>query len=238
MAKRKSKFSFKRLFYKAVLYFFAITIGLVLVFKFLPIPFTLTMAGEQLSALIDDKDHTLYYEWRSIEEISPELAIAVVASEDQLFPEHHGFDVKAIQSVLESAEDKKRMRGASTISQQVAKNVFLWQGRSWIRKGLETYYTVLIELIWGKKRILEVYMNVAEMGPMVFGAESASKRFLGKTAAKINRSNACRLAAVLPNPKKYNAHRPGPYIQKRTRAIERQVRALGGKSYLKDIGID
>lgn len=238
MAKRKRKFNWKRLIYKTVLYFFAISIGLVVVFKFIPIPFTLTMAANQLGAVADGKEATLYYEWKSIENISPELAIAVVASEDQLFPEHHGFDIEAIQSVLDAKGKKKKMRGASTISQQVAKNVFLWQGRSWIRKGLETYYTVLIELIWGKKRILEVYMNVAEMGPMVFGAESASKRFMGKTAAKINRNNACRLAAVLPNPKVYNAKNPGPYIQKRTRAIERQVRGLGGKSYLKDIGIN
>ncbi|MCL4139752.1 UNVERIFIED_CONTAM: hypothetical protein GTU68_048046 [Idotea baltica] len=169
--------------------------------------------------------------------MSPEMPIAVVAAEDQLFPEHHGFDFKSIQKAIKSNQKTDKLRGGSTISQQTAKNVFLWQGRSWIRKGLETYFTFLIELIWGKKRILEVYLNVSEMGPQTFGAEAAAQRYFKAPARKLNRNKAARIAAILPSPRKWKAVNSGSYVNKRTAHIERQIRQLGGPGYLKEINL-
>jgi monofunctional biosynthetic peptidoglycan transglycosylase len=216
---------------KPIGYFFAITIGLVVVFRFVPVPLTITMLGQWVSG------GELHYQWRSIDKINPDLAIAVVAAEDQLFPEHNGFDVKAIQKALKNNKAGKKVRGASTISQQTAKNVFLWQQQSWLRKGLEVYFTFLIETIWSKKRILEVYLNVAEFGPQTFGAQAASRQFFNTDANKLSRHQAARLAAVLPSPRKWKATNPGPYVTRRTGHIERQIRYLGGKYYLKDIGL-
>ena len=158
-----------------------------------------------------------------------------MASEDQQFPVHWGFDFDEIQDAIKENKTRKRPRGASTISQQVAKNVFLWNGRSYIRKGLEVYFTVLIELIWGKKRILEVYLNVAETGPLTFGVEAASQRYYGHTAKLLSRDEAARIAAVLPNPIKFSIQNPSGYVLRRTRQISRQMRALGGQKYLKNL---
>ena len=179
----------------------------------------------------------LHYDWVPLENISKEMAIAVIASEDQLFPDHNGFDFKSIKKAIKSNTSSNKMRGGSTISQQTAKNVFLWQGRSWFRKGLETYFTFLIELFWSKKRILEVYLNVCETGPQIFGTEAASQIYFNKSAAKLTRKQAVRVAAILPSPRKWKATNPGAYVLKRITHIERQIRQLGGINYLKSINL-
>ena len=173
--------------------------------------------------------------WVAIEDISPNLLIAVVASEDQKFPQHHGFDFKAIQSALEENKKQKKLRGASTITQQVAKNVFLWPKKSFFRKGLEAYFSLLIELLWPKWRILEVYLNVAEFGPKIFGAKNAAYTHFNKTAKQLTQNEASTLAAVLPNPHKLRASQPSSYVQQRANHISDQVRSLGGSAYLNPI---
>ena len=167
-----------------------------------------------------------------MESISPNAALAVIAAEDQRFPNHHGFDFAAIQDALDDQDEGKPLRGASTISQQVAKNLFLWSGRSLIRKGLEVWFTLLLELLWPKERILEVYLNIAEFGDSTFGVEAASQRFFNKSASRLIAIEAARLAAVLPNPLRYRADKPSAYVLKRQRWIERQMRQLGGVTYL------
>lgn len=172
----------------------------------------------------------VHYRWVPMQHISPRLAIAVVASEDQRFPFHYGFDFDAI--TLAFKERRSRLRGASTISQQVAKNLFLWNGHSYVRKGIEAYLTVLIEALWPKYRILEIYLNVAEFGPGVYGAGPASKLFFGKTAMNLTLDEATLLAAVLPNPKRMSAASPSRYVSKRAYEIQDAVRSLGGSHYL------
>lgn len=175
--------------------------------------------------------HRDYVRWS---EISKEAKLAVMASEDQLFPEHNGFDWKSIEKALQHNKKKsKRVRGASTISQQVAKNVFLWQGRSWLRKGLEVYFTFMIELMWSKQRILEVYLNVAEMGKGVFGIEAAARTYFKKPAMKLNRKQAAMIAACLPNPKKYVVMPPSKYINRRYPWIIGQMNNLEGDDDIK-----
>jgi monofunctional biosynthetic peptidoglycan transglycosylase len=179
--------------------------------------------------LWEGKEFKLKKEWRSIEEINPNLVLAVIASEDQKFYEHNGFDWEAIRKAYDynsKKKSKKPIRGASTISQQTAKNVFLWPGRSWIRKGLETYFTFLIELFWSKERILEVYLNVIEMGDGLYGAEAASQIYFKKPSKKLNADNASAIAAILPNPRKYSSVNPGPYIQQRKIWIKRNMKYL------------
>jgi monofunctional biosynthetic peptidoglycan transglycosylase len=152
---------------------------------------------------------------------------ALVAAEDQNFPIHNGFDLKAIEKARASNARGHKVRGASTISQQVAKNLFLWSGRSWVRKGIEAWYTVLIEAFWPKHRILEMYTNIAEFGDGVYGAQAASRRFFGKDASQLTPAQSARLAAVLPSPRRYDAGRPGPYVQRRSNGIQRQMRHIG-----------
>jgi monofunctional biosynthetic peptidoglycan transglycosylase len=180
----------------------------------------------------DDRPWRLQREWRDYEQISPQLALAVVAAEDQLFPEHNGFDFKQIQKAMDDAERGGRSRGASTITQQVAKNLFLWNGRSYVRKGLEVWFTLLIEVIWTKQRILEVYLNIAEFGRGIYGAEAAAQAYFKKPARNLSRAEAARLAAVLPSPRRYRVLNPGRYVQQRQRQIEAQMAALGGPAYL------
>jgi monofunctional biosynthetic peptidoglycan transglycosylase len=177
--------------------------------------------------------HEVQQEWVEWAEISPHLPIAVVAAEDQNFPHHHGFDLESIRSAL--GEKRRRQRGASTISQQVAKNLFLWSGRSWIRKGVEAYLAVFVELLWPKRRILEVYLNTAEFGPGVFGAESGAIYSFGRHAAELTARQSALLAAVLPNPKVKSASRPSPQVAERAEWILRQVQQLGGTAYLADL---
>ena len=165
-------------------------------------------------------------------QMSPELPIALVAAEDQKFPLHHGFDLQAIGEAMDDADEGARLRGASTISQQTAKNLFLWNGRSLVRKGLEAYFTVLIELTWPKARILEVYANIAEFGDGIYGAEAAARQFFGKPARDLSVRESALLAASLPNPVKLHVDAPSAYMLRRAAWIERQVRQLGGPAYL------
>lgn len=205
-----------RFLWKAALWFFGLSVLSVILFRFVPVPVTplmLIRCGQQLAS---GQELKLKHDWVSLDEISPSLPLAVVCSEDQNFLNHSGFDFKAIEQSVKAAEaGKRRLRGASTISQQTAKNVFLWPGRSWIRKGFEAYFTVLIEFIWGKKRIMEVYLNSIEMGNGIYGAEAAAQFYWHNSAANLSRSQAAALAAVLPNPRKYSANPPGPYVQER-----------------------
>lgn len=172
----------------------------------------------------------VHQQWVSWDSISPNLPIAVVAAEDQKFPEHRGFDTESIRSALE--EEGSKGRGASTISQQVVKNLYLWSGRSWTRKGLEAYLTLFVELLWPKQRILEVYLNVAEFGPGIFGAEAAAQKFYGKPASRLSAREAALMATVLPSPKRMSPVRPSPYVEERADWILRQMGQLGGPSYL------
>ena len=218
---------------KFSIYFFVISIIWVVVLKFVPVWVTPFMITRKIEAFREDEDTEIHKDWESYDNISKEVALAVVASEDQNFPNHWGFDFDEIYDAM--TEKRKRARGASTISQQVAKNVFLWHGRSYIRKGLEVYFTVLIELIWDKQRILEVYLNVAEMGKMTFGVEAASQRFYKKSSKNLTRYEAARIAAVLPNPVRFSIKNPSAYVNKRTNQIVRQMKYLGGRNYIADL---
>ncbi len=218
---------------KVIGYFIVLSFVLVILFKYIPVWYTPLMLTRKIDAVLEGKESKLYRDWEPYENISREMALAVVAAEDQIFPTHWGFDFDEMYNAM--TEDRKKVRGASTISQQVARNVFLWIGRSYIRKGLEAWFTVLIELIWGKERILEVYLNVAETGPMTFGVEAASLRFYKKSARNLSRAEAARIAAVLPNPVKFSVRNPSPYINKRTNHIMRQMRYLGGQKYLESL---
>ena len=220
---------------KGFLYAFLASIGWVIVLKYVPVWVTPLVISRKIDAMQAGGDSHIYKSWRSYNDISPEAALAVVASEDQDFPTHWGFDFDEIQDAIKENQYRKRPRGASTISQQVAKNVFLWNGRSYVRKMLEVYFTMLIELIWGKKRILEVYLNVAETGPLTFGVEAASTRFYGHPARSLSRDEAARIAAVLPNPILLSIRRPSAYVQRRTRQIARQMRYLGGQKYIRSL---
>lgn len=226
----------------------ALSVLQVLVLRFIDPPFSAFMAIRQMEAIAaGDLGYRMAHDWRDLRDISPQLALAVVAAEDQNFARHHGFDFKAIEQAQAHNEkmeararkrgtEVKRLRGASTISQQTAKNLFLWQGRGplrWLRKGLEVWYTALIELLWPKRRILEVYANIAEFGDGVYGAQAASRRYFGKDAARLSAMEAARLAAVLPSPRRYDAARPGSYVQRRTRQIQRQMRQMGGTGWLR-----
>lgn len=206
----------------------------VLALRFVDPPASAFMASRQWQALAGgDGDFRLSYEWRDWDAISAQLPLAVIAAEDQNFARHHGFDFAAIEKARRSNARGGKVRGASTISQQLAKNLFLWSGRSWLRKGVEAWYTVLIETLWPKRRILEVYVNVAEFGDGVYGAQAAARRYFGKDAARLGAAEAARLAAVLPSPRRYSAARPGPYVQRRTRSIQRQMRYIGGTAHLR-----
>jgi monofunctional biosynthetic peptidoglycan transglycosylase len=167
------------------------------------------------------------HDWVSLEEIDPNLKYAVIASEDQRFYEHNGFDFKAIEEAMEERRQGKRKRGASTITQQTAKNVFTFGTSTWLRKGIEAYYTVLIELLWSKERILEVYLNSIEMGPGIYGAEAVAQEHFNCTASELTRSNCALIAATLPNPNKFSSKNPSPYMLKRRKQILRQMRLMG-----------
>jgi monofunctional glycosyltransferase len=199
---------------------FALHLIYIILLRWIDPPFTITQLSSWVSGDGLKRDYVNY------DEMSPNIRLAVIASEDQLFPDHNGFDIENIKKALESNKKKKRIRGASTISQQVAKNVFLWQGRSWFRKGLEVYFTFMIELIWGKERILEVYLNVAEMGKGIFGVEAASQKYFKKPASKLTRTEAAMIAACLPNPKKYVVNPPTRYITRRYPWILTQMNNL------------
>jgi monofunctional biosynthetic peptidoglycan transglycosylase len=205
----------------------------VLVLRFVPPLTSAVMMERQLGALIHgEKDFRLQHRWVPWSQVSPYVPLAMVAGEDQKFPYHHGFDFDSIQTAVDAADEGRRLRGASTISQQTAKNLFLWNGRSFIRKGLEAYFTVLIELTWPKQRILEVYMNIAELGDGIYGVGAASDAFFHTPPARLGAAQAARLAAVLPSPRRFHADRPTAYVQSRANWIQQQMGQLGGPGYL------
>ncbi|WP_413507366.1 monofunctional biosynthetic peptidoglycan transglycosylase [Serratia proteamaculans] len=212
----------------------------IVTFAFLPVPFSAVMVERQLGAwLSGDFGYVAHSDWVSMDDISPQMALAVMAAEDQKFPEHWGFDVAAIEKALSHNERRPtRIRGASTLSQQTAKNLFLWDGRSWLRKGLEAGLTAGIELVWTKRRILTVYLNIVEFGDGVFGVEEASQRFFNKPAKRLTASEAALLAAVLPNPHRFKANAPSGYVVQRQQWIMRQMRQLGGEGFLKENNLD
>ena len=216
--------------------FLLLSAGLVLIFRWINPPYTAFMAETQIEAWASrDHSYSLRHTWADLNRISPNLPLAVIASEDQKFPEHWGFDVEAIEKAYALNKHSHKVRGASTISQQVAKNLFLWSGRSYFRKGLEAYFTLLIEACWPKRRILEVYLNIAEFGYGTYGAEAAAQRFFHKSAARLTRSDAAVLAAVLPNPVRFAAAAPSAYVQQRREQILHQMQALGGPEMLNEI---
>jgi monofunctional glycosyltransferase len=211
----------------------ALTIGAVVAFRWIDPPFTMFMLADRAGALLSrEKGYDFSHDWVGWDRISKHAAIAVIASEDQRFPQHRGFDFKQIDKALADRERGRRVRGASTISQQVAKNIFLWRGQNWFRKGLEAGITVLIEACWSKQRILEVYLNIAEFGRGTYGVQAASRRYFHKDAARLTRSEAALLAAVLPAPTRFKVNAPSSYVRKRQAWIQRQMNALGGTSYL------
>ena len=211
----------------------AVTVLVIVALRWVDPPTSAFMMRDRVAGLVGGDDgYRFSHEWRDWNEISRYAALAVIAAEDQRFAEHHGFDFKQIDRALADRERGRRVRGASTISQQVAKNLFLWPGQSWFRKGLEAGLTVLIELAWPKRRILEVYLNVVEFGRGTWGVQAASRRFFDKDAARLGPAEAALLAAVLPSPKRYRADAPGPYLRKRQAWIQRQMAALGGTAYL------
>lgn len=217
----------KRIF----LYLFIAQLLYIIVLKWVNPPFTLTMLASRIT-LSGTSSH-FHKKWVPLEKIAPAAPLAVIAGEDQLFAEHHGFDMKSIRKAIAHNQHSKRVHGASTISQQTAKNVFLWQGRSWFRKGLETYFTFMIEHIWGKRRILEVYLNVAQMGKGIYGIEAASEQYYGKHALRLTRPEAAMIAACLPNPVVYKVKPPSRYTLRRQQWILRQMNNLQGDAAIK-----
>lgn len=209
-----------------VVAFFGSTILAVVALRFIPVYFTPLMFIRCAEQMKDGQSIKLRHHWVPLKEISPHMPVAVMASEDQRFLLHHGFDYKAIEkAALHNMEGKKK-RGASTISQQTAKNVFLWPGRSWVRKGLEAYFTVLIEMMWSKQRIMEVYLNSIEMGPGIYGVQAVAEEHFGKDASDLFRSECALIAATLPNPLKFSSLTPSAYMLKRRQQIERQMRFI------------
>jgi len=206
----------------------------VLLLRWLPPVTSAVMLETRLAQWrAQQRDYHTDFQWVSLEQISANAAIAVIASEDQQFPFHAGFDVNSIREAVRASEHGKRLRGASTISQQVAKNLFLWSGHSFVRKGLEAYFTVLIEMLWPKERILEMYLNIAQFGDGIYGVQAAAHRFWHKPALRLTSAEAATLAAVLPNPLLMHADRPSRYVQQRRDWILGQMRDLGGAAYLR-----
>jgi monofunctional biosynthetic peptidoglycan transglycosylase len=225
-----------RFIWRTILIFFLLSIAVVIVFRFLPVPVTLLMVERCVQQKMDGKPMKLDKQWVPLDKISNNLQLAVVASEDQNFLWHHGFDFKAIEAAIkynETQEGKKhpRIRGASTISQQCAKNTFLFPSRNFIRKGLEVYFTALIELLWTKQRIMEVYLNVIEMGKGIYGAEAASQYYFHKHAKYLTTTEASLIAAILPDPLKWSASTPNGYVAARSVAIRTQMQLFGGRLY-------
>lgn len=212
----------------------ALWVAAILLFAFLPVPFSAVMIDRQLSAwLSGDFAYVAHSDWVSMDEIAAVAPLAVIAAEDQKFPQHWGFDFDAISAALKHNErHENRIRGASTLSQQTVKNLLLWDGRSWLRKGLEAGLTAAVELVWTKRRILTVYLNIAEFGPGIFGIEAASRQFFNKPASRLTASEAAMLAAVLPNPIRYRASKPSGYVMRRQQWILRQMNQIGGENFL------
>ncbi len=216
---------------KLILYFFGISIGLVILFKFVPVPFTPLMFIRTFEQIGSNDKVVWKHDWISIDEMGTSIQKAVIASEDGKFTSHNGFDVKAIEKAYKNNQKGRKVKGGSTISQQTAKNVFLWPGRSYLRKGLEAYFTVLIEIVWGKERIMEVYLNSIEMGNGIYGIEAASQHWFNKSAKNLTKAEAAAIAAILPNPRVYKAKNGSRYIERRKSAIKRQMNFYNSPNY-------
>ena len=232
--KQKSGHIFKWILKFAII-FFVSTVLLVFAMRWINPVTSSIMVQRQISSFFRGDFELIKYHWVDYEDVSKFMPIAIVAAEDQNFPKHFGFDFKQIEKALKQNKRGKRIRGASTLTQQVAKNLFLWEGKSFVRKGIEAYFTLLIELLWNKQRILEVHMNIAEMGNNIFGVGTASLAYYKKSPAKLTKAQAALLAAILPNPNKYSAVKPSGYVRGRQNWIIRQINSLGGPEYLKDL---
>ncbi|MCK0713864.1 monofunctional biosynthetic peptidoglycan transglycosylase [Chromohalobacter sarecensis] len=215
-----------------ILGFVGLSVLLVLVFRVVPVFGSTVMLERKIESWVSGEPISIHQQWRPWASLSDNAKLAVIASEDQRFPMHHGFDFDQMQKALDAWFSGDSLRGASTISQQTAKNLFLWTGRTWVRKGFEAWFTVLIELLWPKERILEVYLNVVEWDSGVFGLEAAAQHYFGVSAGQLTVAQASRLAAILPNPREWSASRPSAYIQQRSQWIRQQMRQLGGSAYL------
>jgi monofunctional biosynthetic peptidoglycan transglycosylase len=215
--------------WKTCLAFFVVSIVSVVAYKWVPVPITPLMLIRDVEQLKNDKGVIMEHDWVPLEEISPKLQLAVVCSEDQNYLKHFGVDWGAIQKAMKENEKGKRVRGGSTITQQTAKNVFLWQGRSYLRKGLELWFTLLIEVFWSKERIMEVYLNSIEMGNGIYGAEAAAQHWFHKSAKKLSKDEAAAIAAILPNPLRYKANPANGYISGRKAWIKQQMNFWGNK---------
>ena len=215
-----------RIIRNLLLFFFISTIFAVIVYRFIPVYITPLMVIRSTQQLFDGEKPVLKHKWVPFDEISKNLPLAVIASEDNRFATHNGFDFEEIQKAMKENEKRKRKRGASTISQQTAKNIFLWPQSSWVRKGLEVYFTVLIEFFWSKERIMEVYLNSIEMGKGIYGAQAAAKYKFNTTAKKLSAGQCALIAATLPNPIRFNSAKPSPYILKRQKQILRLMKLI------------
>jgi monofunctional glycosyltransferase len=220
-----------------VLFLLAASVSLVVLYRFVPPAVSGLMVQRRVDAWLEGVAYECHYRWEPVEKIAPVMGVAVVAAEDQRFARHFGFDWEAIEKAVAHNERSEHKRGASTISQQTAKNLFLWSGRNWARKGLEAYFTVLIEMLWPKERILEVYLNIAEFGDGIYGAEAAAQHYFGKPARALRANEAALLAAVLPSPQRYHADRPSPRVRARQAWILRQMQQLGGERYLEELEV-
>lgn len=219
--------AFFRFVRRLLLWWLGITIGITLLYRFVPVPFTPLMIIRLFEEPRAGQKHRLYHDWVSYHQISPHLTKAVIASEDQKFMDHWGFDLQALEKAYKrNQKGKKRKLGGSTISMQTAKNVYLWPGRTWVRKAFEAYFTGLIELLWSKQRIMEVYLNSIEMGPGIYGAEAAAQAWFNKPASQLTAKEAARIAACLPDPRRRNPARPSAYVAGRAGKIQRMVRQL------------
>lgn len=206
-----------------ILFFFISTILAVVAYRFVPVYITPLMVIRSVQQVFKGENPRWHHTWVSSDKISPHLPMAVIASEDNRFATHNGFDFIEIQKAIKENETRKRKRGASTISQQTAKNVFLWPQSSWVRKGLEVYFTVLIEFFWSKERIMEVYLNSIEMGDGIYGVEAVAEQHFGINAYNLTRADCALIAATLPNPRRYSSKTPSPYMRKRQRQIMHQM---------------
>ena len=221
-----------RLLWRGALGFVVLSVALVLLFRFVPPPGSMVMVERKVQSWINSEPIDIQRQWRGWEQLSSNAKLAVISAEDQRFPQHRGFDFVEMCRAWEASRDGERLRGASTLSQQTAKNVFLWSGRSWIRKGLEAWFTLLIETLWGKQRILEVYLNVAEWDTGVFGLEAAASHYFGASGSALTERQASLLAAILPSPRTRSASRPDAQVERRSQWIRQQMRNLGGTAYL------
>jgi monofunctional glycosyltransferase len=233
---RKSRFRrILWLFLKCFLALLLASIALVVVFRLVSPPFSALMIERRAAASWSGKKYSAQYEWVPFDRIAPAAGLAVIASEDQNFPRHHGFDWQAIQKALDHNEESNRTRGASTLTQQTAKNLFLWPGRNWLRKGVEAYFTVLMEGLWSKRRILETYLNIVEFGDGIYGVEAAAQQFFHKPASRLTPEEAALLAAALPDPHRLKPYAPSAYLRERQQWILQQMDQLGGANFIKTI---